>query len=163
MTVTSRDWKTTEKRNLSLSGRTSSGNVLTQKRTFLLWCAPVKLPLNRFTHVESIQPGFQVLSNGHESIQRTRFNGFKFNRRRPLWKRFNFVLLIDRSWWHTCGGHRRPTCRREGFTNNFPCLCSWSGTFMSADCYQGDILCISLLFFNLVLSLRSANMSSRLC
>ena len=41
-------------------------------------------PLNRFTHVESIQPGFQVLSNGHESIQRTRFNGFKFNRRRPL-------------------------------------------------------------------------------
>ena len=43
-------------------------------------------PLNRFTHVESIQPGFQVLSNGHESIQRTRFNGFKFNRRRPLGK-----------------------------------------------------------------------------
>ena len=41
-------------------------------------------PLNRFTHVESIQPGFQVLSNGHESIQRTRFNGFKFNRRRPV-------------------------------------------------------------------------------
>ena len=41
-------------------------------------------PLNRFTRVESIQPGFQVLSNGHESIQRTRFNGFKFNRRRPL-------------------------------------------------------------------------------
>ena len=41
-------------------------------------------PLNRFTHVESIQPGFQVLSNGHESIERTRFNGFKFNRRRPL-------------------------------------------------------------------------------
>ena len=35
-------------------------------------------PLNRFTRVESIQPGFQVLSNGHESIQRTRFNGFKF-------------------------------------------------------------------------------------
>ena len=43
-------------------------------------------PLNRFTRVESIQPGFQVLSNGHESIQRTRFNGFKFNRRRPLWQ-----------------------------------------------------------------------------
>ena len=41
-------------------------------------------PLNRFTHVESIQPGFQVLSNGHESIQRTRFNGFKFNQRRPV-------------------------------------------------------------------------------
>ena len=41
-------------------------------------------PLNRFTHVESFQPGFQVLSNGHESIQRTRFNGFKFNRRHPL-------------------------------------------------------------------------------
>ena len=40
---------------------------------------------SRFTRVESIQPGFQVLSNGHESIQRTRFNGFKFNRRRPLW------------------------------------------------------------------------------
>ena len=47
-------------------------------------------PLNRFTHVESIQPGFQVLSNGHESIQRTRFNGFKFNRRRPL---VSFALL----------------------------------------------------------------------
>ena len=29
-------------------------------------------PLNRFTHVESLQPGLQVLSNGHESIQRTR-------------------------------------------------------------------------------------------
>ena len=41
-------------------------------------------PLNRFTRVESIQPGFQVLSNGHESIQRTRFNGFKFNRRRQV-------------------------------------------------------------------------------
>ena len=42
-------------------------------------------PLNRFTHTESFQPGFQVLSNGHKSIQRgTRFNGFKFNRRRPL-------------------------------------------------------------------------------
>ena len=41
-------------------------------------------PLNRFTHVESIQPGFQVLSNGHEAIQRTRFSGFKFNRRRPV-------------------------------------------------------------------------------
>ena len=39
---------------------------------------------NNSTHVESFQPGFQVLSNGHESIQRTRFNGFKFNRRRPL-------------------------------------------------------------------------------
>ena len=44
----------------------------------------IALPLNRFTRVESIQPGFQVLSNGHESIQRTRFNGFKFNRRRPV-------------------------------------------------------------------------------
>ena len=41
-------------------------------------------PLNRFTRVESIQRGFQVLSNGHESIQRIRFNGFKFNRRRPV-------------------------------------------------------------------------------
>ena len=48
---------------------------------FIAW------PLNRFTHVESIQPGFQVLSNGHESIQRTRFNGFKFNWRRPLCSR----------------------------------------------------------------------------
>ena len=44
-------------------------------------------PLNRFTHVESFQLGFQVLSNGHELIQRTRFNGFKFNRRHPVWMR----------------------------------------------------------------------------
>ena len=41
-------------------------------------------PLNRFTRVESCQPGFQVLSNGHESIQRTRSNGFKFQWRHPL-------------------------------------------------------------------------------
>ena len=42
-------------------------------------------PLNRFTHVESFQPGLEVSSNGHESIQRTRFNGFKLNRRRPVY------------------------------------------------------------------------------
>ena len=53
-------------------------------------------PLNRFTHVESIQPGFQVLSNGHESIQRTRFNGFKFNRRRPVGVRC-FLLYPSRN------------------------------------------------------------------
>ena len=56
-------------------------------------------PLNRFTHVESFQPGFQVLSNGHESIQFTRFNGFKFNRRRPLETREPVKL----TYW-TCAG-----------------------------------------------------------
>ena len=44
-------------------------------------------PLNRFTHVVSLQPGFHVLSNGRESIQRTISNGFKFNQRRPLFRR----------------------------------------------------------------------------
>ena len=53
-------------------------------------------PLNRFTHVESIQPGFQVLSNGHESIQRTRFNGCKFNRRRPLATTFSSCIIFHK-------------------------------------------------------------------
>ena len=49
-------------------------------------------PLNQFTHVESFQPGFQVLSNGHETIQSIRFNRFKFNRSRPVSSRFEVRL-----------------------------------------------------------------------
>ena len=60
-------------------------------------------PLNRFIHIESIQPGFQVLSNGHESIQRTRFNGFKFNRRRPVKLDYSVGTRVCRCC-HVTGG-----------------------------------------------------------
>ena len=40
--------------------------------------------IDSLMHVESFQPVFQVLSNCHKSIQRTRLNGFKLTRRRPL-------------------------------------------------------------------------------
>ena len=60
-------------------------------------------PLNRFTRVESIQPGFQVLSNGH-AIQRTRFNWFQLNRRRPVWAE-SAMAWIETRWnalWAGC-------------------------------------------------------------
>ena len=53
-------------------------------------------PLNQFTHVEPIQPGFKVLSNSHESIQGTGFNGFKFNRRRPVRDKLRRVEGVER-------------------------------------------------------------------
>ena len=59
--------------------------------------------------VESIQPGFQVLLNGHESIQRTRFNGFKFNRRRPLrLPRDSLSSRISKLAWNPNAESRRP-------------------------------------------------------
>ena len=66
---------------------------------FIAW------PLNRFTRVESIQPGFQVLSNGHESIQHTRFNGFKFNRTHPVVEFHDYTGAYAERFW---GGSPNP-------------------------------------------------------
>ena len=71
--------------------------------------------------VESIQPGFQVLSNGHELIQRTRFNGFKFNRRRPL-MHWTFEIHGYYMWW---------CCRVEWFGRVWIVWGRWKECFLT--------------------------------
>ena len=80
-------------------------------------------PLNRFTHIESIHSRWiastwsSSLSNGHESIQRTRFNGFKFNRRHRV---STFAVL----------GHSCPFLASER---------AWSMECFSANCNWHDV------------------------
>ena len=79
-------------------------------------------PLNKFTHVEpfSFNLVFKFFSNGHESIQLTRFNGFKFHERYPLYRPIssqpfsaschgnrNWRPIWKVAWW------ARVSCRRS--------------------------------------------------
>ena len=59
-----------------------------------LWDS-VPRPLNLFARTDLFPPDFRVLSNGLESIQHMRCNGFKFNRRCPT----TLTALESSIWW----------------------------------------------------------------